>query len=105
MSEWFEVGQKVVCVFDIPAKSQAWPVEAKLFIRRGQTYVVAGIHAPMSADAKAPCFLSFEGGPIWPVNRTAMQFDCRGFRPLRKRKTDISTFKAILNNTKGSVDA
>lgn len=90
MSEWFHIGQKVVCIYAKPRAE--WPEEAARFIAVGRVYVVTGVHAPRSPDAAPQCFLSLEGSPgDW-------QFDCRGFRPLRKRTTSIEIFTQLLNS-------
>lgn len=99
MSEWFHVGQKVVCINAVWYGDfvTASPLE------HGRVYTVAriGVNFGRSFDDDLACGPSLVlvevANPDDCWERDGFEgFDARRFRPLRKRTTDISIFKEML---------
>ncbi|MGE0290387.1 MAG: hypothetical protein AB7I42_25070 [Bradyrhizobium sp.] len=97
MSEWFHVGQKVVCVDDQGHHAPWRPVSTRGLdgLKRGRVYTVRAVgryhmvaciwlvEIERAVDAEHPHL----GEPGYAPIR---------FRPLREKKTDISVFKEML---------
>lgn len=100
----FHVGQKVVCVGDdvasgpeghvvltpiiLPVKGQIYTVRSiEIGLVKGEPCLRLDEIADQTADVLAD-------GEIWEVQ---IVFDASDFRPLVKRKSDISQFQAMLN--------
>lgn len=92
MSEWFHVGQKVVCVNADPYAfghtGGGWfPGEAPI---EGRHYTVTGIHRENG-------YVKLTLAEISRHRATGFTgYRADRFRPLRKRSTDISIFKEML---------
>lgn len=85
----FYVGQKVVCVDDRPARD-GFPMP----IARGSVYTVARFDPSFCLDGHQSLELIEVTPPARPFFTAA--FRATRFRPLVKRKTDISVFKTLL---------
>jgi hypothetical protein len=103
MSEWFHVGQKVVFVGPgygtIPDAHIVSPVVGKVYTVRDITKSASSGRAGIRVEeiVNAPeTYLCVDG----KVRRFEVSWGADRFRPLRKRTTDISAFKALLNTTK-----
>jgi hypothetical protein len=103
MSEWFHVGQKVVCVKRGPWRNAAgwagdgrihFPLSGAVYTVRGLDKRPNGVSLLLEEITNPPMFAGFEPS-----------FDADRFRPLRKRTTDISAFKALLNTSDEKVNA
>lgn len=100
----FRVGQRVVCVDDTAiGLFNRWSGEDA--IREGQIYTVRSVHL----DERGILVLWLD-----EVSRTALARARHGdmvgyrasrFRPVVERKSDISIFKAMLNQKPAGVDA
>lgn len=108
MSEWFHAGQKVVCV------NVDWPGVngTQCPLQLGAHYTVKGIGPASGIDFMGRLAIGTAldlvevSNPDDCYNRdVAPGFDSRRFRPLRKRSTDISIFKAMLSPKKQEVEA
>lgn len=107
MSEWFHVGQKVVCT-----KEGGWlMLEAgETGPRNGRVYTIRTISRNLH---DGELYLRFEEilnpevdyayPPDDGINEC--RFWAKHFRPLRKRSTDLSIFKAMLSPKKQEVEA
>lgn len=100
--DW-HVGMKVVCI-DI-----AWPDHAPDLVRRGVRFPEAGrIYTiremlPHPSDQRIFVRLNEIQNPVISYRGSSPQevcFGARRFRPIQKRKTDISCFAALLNDQK-----
>ncbi len=86
----FEIGQEVECIDDnwfetVPAPS--------CFPQKGKVYVITGIHSPCLRALHQVDHLSLVGIPLYI-------FASDMFRPLLKKKTDISVFTKMLKPAK-----
>ena len=97
--DW-HVGMEIVAVRD---GARHWPEEVRSFIVAGRAYRIAGINPSDSFEDDFPIYVVLEGGPI--EDGEVAEFECRGFRPVQKRNTDISVFTAMLTGNKQRVDA
>lgn len=95
--DW-HVGMEVVC---IRSGAPHWPAFARKFIVKDRIYTIAGLH---ESPDEIPVYLSFIGGPVCP-DGTQAEYECISFRPIEKRKTDISIFTAMLKGKKETVRA
>lgn len=98
----FRVGQKVVCITNYHKACQMYGVDP--YPRQGRIYTIRDIDARGSNGVglrleeihSAPMLHILNGKPV--VCETA--FVATGFRPVVERKTDISTFTALLKPNK-----
>lgn len=119
MSEWFHVGQKVVCVASgeaIAARLRAFGGKAKYPVHNG-IYTIREVRddtpwmngfVRKRGDNVVVLLAEIENGCLigtQPCFRIEPGFDPTGFRPLRKRSTDISCFKEMLSPKKQEVEA
>lgn len=98
----FRVGQKVVCVSDDALES-----DGVKRLQKGRVYTVRKVQS----DYSSPGWLRLGDGPVLWVK----EIETRGngdhpycasrFRPAVERKTDISIFKAMLEDKKARVRA
>jgi hypothetical protein len=98
MSEWFHVGQEVVCVDDSGQSDQPPP-----YISKGAIYTVA--RAYMTDEFIPVLMLELVELPFPETDDYFAGFEAEYFRPLRKRTTSIEVFKALLNPNKEPVEA
>lgn len=75
----FAIGQRVVCVDDRPAVN---PWHRAHPLTKGRIYVVRSLNALCGGSIKID-----DSGRLW---------ECRRFRPIVERDTDISVFKRML---------
>ncbi len=81
----FRVGQKVVCVDDIPSPGKVWYTQKPTV---GHVYTVSGHGVGYYGDYPV-IFVAELNNPLIGYRETR-------FRPIVERKTDISIFKAML---------
>lgn len=104
MSEWFHVGQKVVCINsgrgEYPGR---WEPGAALKV--GATYTVTEIFPSPFNGRTLVTLAEVKRGPICEALYGHRGYGLYRFRPLRKRSTDLSIFKAMLSPKKQEVEA
>lgn len=96
----FWVGQKVVCVDDCPNSSDGSPCPVKA----GTVYIISGFSHGYR-DGDGALHLVGVRGEMRPGNMGERGFHPGRFRPIVKRKTDISIFTKLLKPTRERADA
>ena len=91
----FRVGQKIVCVDDTYNEHQAHYVSA--WIKCGDIYTVRAILPPDFCSPLPGVALEEIIGQPHPIWDEECGWRSARFRPVVERKTDISTFTAMLN--------
>lgn len=107
----FHIGQKVVCISDCSEGPDGHTVLGPVDLpHKGHVYTVR--ECMVGACGKRPCILLEEIPDQWvPVMVSGdllfgnVVFEANKFRPVVERKTDISCFKAMLNQSKQTVEA
>lgn len=79
----FHAGQQVECIDDSPD----W-AGRPMVVKKGKVYTVASVFESFGIVSITLVGVDPGGAPGWVAHR---------FRPLTKRTTDISVFKALLN--------
>jgi hypothetical protein len=87
-----QVGQEVICIDD------NWNEKDGEHPKKGRTYIIRGIQAWNGVAAKQCPHLEF-------LEFCGYCYAQENFRPVIKRKTDISVFTALLNTKKATQDS
>jgi hypothetical protein len=114
MTEWFHVGQKVVCIvggqhnpsFHLP--EDVLPVQGRVYtvreIGRWNPEYPDHVTIRLIELVNRPIVRVGQGNPFIQV-RAELFFYAEDFRPLREKKTDIEVFRRLLNTVPGQREA
>jgi hypothetical protein len=100
----FRVGQKVICVDDLPRVSARNPGIFRRFrkfrdldhnLNKGDVYTVTGLDSELDV-IKNERFLTLHVDGAWHFGHREIGFPSYQFRPLVEVKTDISVFTEML---------